>query len=81
MPHAQRAGMLCAAEGFQRFIASEFPISWSEGDGTDAEQAARVLRAKCGVASRSEIVAGGELAPGIEKINSDYLLWRAHEQK
>jgi hypothetical protein len=68
---AQRAGIICAEKGFWRFLAEAY-----QATGVDsADAAATLLRAECGITSRSELdhhAKAGETFRGIE---SRYRMW------
>jgi hypothetical protein len=70
-PLAQRAGIICAEKGFWRFLAEAY-----QATGVDsADAAATLLRAECGITSRSELdhhAKAGETFRGIE---SKYRMW------
>lgn len=68
---AQRAGIICAEKGLWRFLAETFHAS-----GVDsADAAATLLRAECGITSRSELDHNPDAAEIFREIESKYRLW------
>ncbi|TJV51095.1 MAG: hypothetical protein E5Y01_16025 [Mesorhizobium sp.] len=70
-PLAQRAAIMCGEKGFWRFLAETY-----NAKGIDsAEAAATLLRAECGVTSRSEIDHNPAAAEIFRPIESRYRMW------
>ena len=63
-PLAQRAGILCSQKGFWKFL---------EVDGEEA--AADMIRARCGVASRSDIDGDPDASREFKALAAEYDFW------
>ena len=76
MPYAAQAGTLCSDKGFQSYIERTCSATWrnalTQADGDVAEAVAVIVRKKCGVSSRSDILPGTPAAEAFERIVSDF---------
>jgi hypothetical protein len=71
---AQRAGMLCNAPTFHRFLAEQGMTV------TNADKAATCMRLICGVKSRSEIIQGTPAGQAFEELHAKYTVWLRHPE-
>lgn len=75
MPLSQVAGMLCQDENFAKFLNVK---QWRDMgySGHDHQACAGIIREKCGVTSRSEIIRGTPAGDKFEKLRTEYDAWR-----
>jgi hypothetical protein len=65
LPLPQQAAIRCQDNDFKLFL-----------DASNAEDAARILRERCGVSSRSELIAGTPAGDAWLAIEAQYQMWR-----
>ena len=81
---AQRAGMLCAEEAFQRWLAQREPSVWrsvvvmKDGAVDREASAAAAVRQICGVTSRADLDKSETAAETWAKLESDYRAQQAY---
>lgn len=73
---AQRAGILCADPVFQRWLRETNSAMRIMNEGTGEQRAAEIVRAKCGVKSRSEIIPGTPEAEAFDRMVSQFTAWK-----
>lgn len=79
LPYAQQAAIRCREPDFHRFCAERAENLWSSlirRTGGEAEAAADLVRAWCGVASRSDIIKGKRSGENWEAVEGDYYAWQ-----
>ncbi|EYS89490.1 hypothetical protein CF68_33300 [Cupriavidus sp. SK-4] len=75
---ARTAGILGGNVEFRRFLAERYPEVWAQfGALRDTERAAAVVRAVCGIASRSELDSNPAAAQRFHtKLGFPFNAWR-----
>ncbi|WP_454752200.1 hypothetical protein [Cupriavidus necator] len=75
---ARTAGILGGNAEFRRFLAERYPEAWAQfGALCDTERAAAVVRAVCGIASRSELDSNPAAAQRFHtKLGFPFNAWR-----
>ncbi|QYY30335.1 hypothetical protein K2O51_23485 [Cupriavidus pinatubonensis] len=75
---ARTAGILCSRTDFRNFLAERYPHAWAQfGALRDIERAAAVIRALCGIESRSELDSNPAVAQRFHtKLGFPFSAWR-----
>lgn len=73
---AQRVAMVCREPAFAKYLAGTYPNMW----GRCREDVADFVRARCKVASRSEITEGSEAHLIWQGLYDDYRVWLDHPE-
>lgn len=78
---ARAAGILGGNAEFRSFLAERFPEAWAQfGALRDTERAAAVVRAVCGIGSRSELDHNPDAAQRFHtKIGFPFNAWRPQQ--
>ncbi|MFS8973893.1 hypothetical protein PO002_05165 [Cupriavidus necator] len=76
---ARTAGILGGRDDFRRFLADRYAQAWTQnGDLPDTDRAAAVIRAVCGIESRSELDSDPAAAHRYHtRIGLAFSTWRA----
>lgn len=72
----KQAGVLCNDEAFWKFLTESFPGFTV----LNAEEAASVLRARCGVDSRRDLATNKDAAKAWRQIVADYRAWQRADE-
>lgn len=75
LPPPQQAAIRCNEPAFQKFLQEKFRARWKILSGTDAENAAELVRVLCKVESRSQLTIGSRAATQWHVLDSEYKLW------
>jgi hypothetical protein len=72
---AQQAGIICGEGAFTKFLNENYPSEIQNMLGSGPAEPADLLRALCGVESRSELDANQEAATIFRNIETKYRAW------
>lgn len=75
LPPPQQAAIRCNDPAFQNFLREEYRARWKILSGTDAENAAELVRVLCKVTSRSHIGSDSHARNAWHEIDEAFRAW------